>query len=88
MNKPHKHCELIKAWSDGAEIEYLALGNNATWEPLEVPYWNGIGEYRIKPLPKLDIAIEALEKFANNPCYSVIVSTEAKSILREIRSME
>lgn len=46
MNKPHKHAELIKAWADGAEIEYL----NAVecWVTARVPAWNVETEYRIK----------------------------------------
>ncbi len=28
MTKPHKHAELIKAWADGAEIEWF---DGRTW---------------------------------------------------------
>ena len=60
MKKPHKHAELIKAWADGAEIEYRDCCSNIqvnAWSPLppqgdwdEHPDF----EYRIKPEPKLD----------------------------------
>jgi hypothetical protein len=48
--KPHKHAELIKAWADGAEIEFfekvchawLDCHNNA-------PAWEEPTSYRIKP---------------------------------------
>jgi hypothetical protein len=50
MGKPHKHAELIKAWADGAEIEYRdrqnpwnSLPAQGDWD--EHPYF----EYRIKP---------------------------------------
>ena len=42
--KPHKHCELIKAWADGAEVEYL-FGDE--WVKLASPTWDTPGEYRI-----------------------------------------
>ena len=53
--KPHKHAELIKAWADGAEIqfrrdqefEWLDAGHN--------PEWYNSFEYRIKPQPKPDV---------------------------------
>ena len=56
MKKLHKHAELIKAWADGAEIEYkskffniwlLFNGNKDSWVD---DY-----EYRIKPESKPDV---------------------------------
>lgn len=56
--KPHKHAELIKAWADGAEIEFL---NDYTGKWINInnekePYviWNELVQYRIKPEPKPD----------------------------------
>lgn len=52
--KPHKHAELIKAYADGAEIQYKSklLG---TWHALEeMGRWLSDYEYRIKPEPKPD----------------------------------
>ena len=46
MNKPHKHAELIKAWADGAEIEYLI--RNTEWRTTTQPAWDSCTEYRIK----------------------------------------
>lgn len=85
MNEPHKHCDVIKAWADGARIEGHYSGS---WAYDQNPAWDEDIQYRIKPESKLDVAMKALEKFANHPCYSALVSAEAKSILREIRSME
>lgn len=49
MNKPHKHCEVIKAWADGAEIQVKDPALNR-WSPLtEHPRWYEDMEYRIKP---------------------------------------
>ncbi len=43
----HKHAELIKAWADGAVIEYKV--HNGGWVALEHPSWDDHNEYRIKP---------------------------------------
>jgi hypothetical protein len=50
MNKPHKHAALIKAWADGAEIEFL-LSGSSIWAGVKSPSWDGDGDYRIKPKP-------------------------------------
>lgn len=51
--KPHKHCELIKAWADGAIIEaryYKATGWTDWQEETGGFIWYHDGaEYRIKP---------------------------------------
>lgn len=49
MNKPHKHCEVIKAWADGAEIQVKDPALNR-WSPLtEHPCWYEDMQYRVKP---------------------------------------
>ena len=59
--KPHKHAELIKAWADGAEIEYRRLESwgMTEWEFISdktfVWYTGDVHEYRIKPEPKPDV---------------------------------
>ena len=56
MSKPHKWAKEIKAWADGAEIEWRT--NNGSmhteWrEAGEVPNWHvAIAEFRIKSQPK------------------------------------
>lgn len=47
----HKHCELIKAWADGAEIQFKVQGS---WCDIAKndPRWIPNGEYRIKPEEK------------------------------------
>lgn len=49
---PHKHAELIKAWADGATIQYLA-SYPKYWKDCENnhPQWVDSLEYRIKPEP-------------------------------------
>lgn len=51
MNKPHKHAEVIKAWADGAEIEYRDLPD-PQWYDAPCPNWYTNFEYRVKPQPK------------------------------------
>lgn len=46
--KPHKHAELIKAWADGAIIEWL---NGKEWV-VATPQWRENEQYRIKPVPE------------------------------------
>lgn len=52
MNQPHKHAALIKAWADGAEIQFLHSETGyPDWITISSPSWDGQGEYRIKPKP-------------------------------------
>ena len=53
----HQHAELIKAWADGADIEYLNIGTDSVWTVVSSPRWDGSGSYRIKREPKPDIII-------------------------------
>jgi hypothetical protein len=55
MNKPHKHAEAIKAWADGAEIEYSFDGKH--WSFVANPSWTKTYKYRIKPEPKSDVVV-------------------------------
>jgi len=50
--KQHKWHKEIKAWADGAEIEYRIKDGN--WHDIgdDPPEWNEWSEYRIKPQPK------------------------------------
>jgi hypothetical protein len=48
--KPHKHAELIKAWADGAEIEYRFF-DDGEWNIANTPSWKEGTQYRIKPEP-------------------------------------
>ena len=46
----HKHADLIKAWADGAEIEWLEP-RSEEWLPVETPCWDSRMAYRVKPAP-------------------------------------
>lgn len=58
--KPHKHAELIKAWADGALIEYWSK-TTKQWTDVEAvnPYWRETTEYRIKPEPQPDVVFKS-----------------------------
>ena len=58
--KPHKHAELIKAWADGAEIQYWN-GSIEQWKDgdREEMSWYEDYQYRIKPEPKPDVVMLA-----------------------------
>lgn len=45
--KPRKHSELIKAWADGAEIQFK--NDFGCWQEVDLPLWTEDVEYRIKP---------------------------------------
>lgn len=47
-NKPRKHAELIKAWADGAEVQFRSLSDEE-WMDIHVPNWAEYVQYRVKP---------------------------------------
>ena len=61
--KPHKWAKEIKAWADGAEIEYRNNDRKMCWTDCKALGWDCASgyEYRIKPQPK-DLLIEMQEK--------------------------
>lgn len=46
--EPHRHAEIIKAWADGAEIEFRYEGSY--WATTKNPTWRACFEYRVKPV--------------------------------------
>jgi hypothetical protein len=54
MKTPHVHAEVIKAWADGAEIEWFSK-ENKEWIKDNCPLFLEASQYRIKPEPKPDI---------------------------------
>jgi hypothetical protein len=45
---PHVHAEAIKAWADGAEIEFLLI-STSKWATTIYPSWSEEYKYRVKP---------------------------------------
>lgn len=51
MNKPHKHAEVIKAWADGAEVQFRDPHGKLfqSWTNVaRCPSWDTSLEYRVK----------------------------------------
>jgi hypothetical protein len=48
MKTPHVHAELIKAWADGAEIEWFDESDQEWWVSSN-PSWSELRKFRIKP---------------------------------------
>lgn len=56
-NKPRPHADIIRAWADGAEVQYRAP-NSTGWVDAPDPAFVADYEYRVKPAreyPKLDV---------------------------------
>lgn len=52
---PHVHAECIKAWADGAKIQFRMKGSSINWVDLNGdPGWSTKCDYRVKPEPKPD----------------------------------
>lgn len=60
-NPPHKHAALIKAWADGAVIEYC-LEEGGVWISTNSPTWSERTSYRVKAVKsKKELEIEEWE---------------------------
>ena len=59
VKTPHKHAEAIKAWADGAEIEFFS-STFKEWLGNSTPSWHEDVSYRIKPTKPKDKHMEAL----------------------------
>ena len=47
--KPHKHADLIKAWADGAYVQWYDEETRAWIDAHEYPTWDKQKLWRIKP---------------------------------------
>ena len=62
MSNKHKHADVIKAWADGAEIEYRSISGH--WLPASTPTWCVSTEFRVKPKTyKLELELTEDEAF-------------------------
>ena len=64
MSNKHKHADVIKAWADGAEIQYYAEDADR-WVDTSMPKWLTFAQYRVKPvkLYKLELELTEAEAF-------------------------
>lgn len=55
---PHVHAEMIKAWAEGAIIQYKCPSG---WKDVvcSTPTWGEFETYRVKPEPKPDVILYA-----------------------------
>lgn len=61
MTTPHVHAEVIKAWADGAEIQWRQNKSQA-WQDCGVaPNWSVNTMYRVRP-PQSDLERYGVEK--------------------------
>ena len=80
----HKHADLIKAWADGAKIEYWSDCEEC-WIYVFSPLWGEDEEYRIKP--KLSyIKLIDLDWFGLNGIY--VLYTPDKKLCAKILDIE
>lgn len=69
--KPHVHAECIKAWADGAEIQYM--DSTGKWVDRPKPIWDIGSEYRIKPETKPDVVLYATADVRGNVSHSRLI---------------
>lgn len=50
LTRPHVHAEVIKAWANGAAIEYFSP-DRCEWVPTACPIWGEHLKFRVKPEP-------------------------------------
>jgi len=67
LKKPHIHAAFIKAWADGALIEYHFCDDGGSrWvDCAGRPTWSPTRKYRVKPEPKPDVIVNATMTFTN-----------------------
>lgn len=88
MTIPHKHAKLIKAWADGAEIQFRQA-EYLNWRDCKNnnPQWILDVEYRVKPAPcvpyrrylhdNMDAIITSICYFS--PGYDAVAATQMYS---------
>ncbi len=58
VKTPHVHAATIKAWADGATIEYRDRDRrDGPWIVTVSPTWSRHCDYRVKPEPKPDVVL-------------------------------
>lgn len=84
----HVHADLIKAWADGAIIQYYLDTYNAGWEDCTPygPAWDATTKYRIKPE---EILLEGIPlKVGEVIYYAYSNNRPYRSVVREVVSFD
>lgn len=77
MNQKHIHCDVIKAWADGADIQVLGADFSNKWVDVAQPVWDARFKYRVKPKPVAKWYRVALFKWGDGRyTFSVISNAE------------
>lgn len=74
IKEPHKHALLIKAWADGAEIQFKTDADN--WITTANPAWSPDTEYRIKEDPVTKNIFVAIMRDPTGKCDAIVVRRE------------
>lgn len=70
--KPHPHCEVIKAWADGAEVE-TRRDDRDEWLLANRPIWDTRWEYRVrKPKTKYTYRVYLRKDHPNQEAYPAV----------------
>jgi hypothetical protein len=85
--KPQKWAKEIKAWADGAEIEYhfeTGAGSMSGWAIDHNPNWNDEEcSFRIKPQPKEPQYLYVYQNYSEAEFASLRFSTIKKSMIND-----
>lgn len=57
MRTPHKHADVIKAWADGAQIQFRSEYSNGWEDCIHDPIWYDDTKYRVKPDVKYRVGV-------------------------------
>lgn len=68
MNKPHVHADIIKAWADGAEIEFFDE-SYSYWCPMGqvTPSFDPCLQYRVSPKVPANVVLEEYVELVGAP---------------------
>lgn len=70
MKTKHKHAKEIKAWADGATIQYEDVCDGQ-WYNVPFPEWGTLTRYRIKP-ETVKYRVALFKGFAGHPPYPIL----------------
>lgn len=79
-NPPHPHAEVIKAWADGAEVEWR-MNKEEDWKTIPSPMFNKYYQYRVKP--QESEALRAAKEQLHQAEKAVQAASEAVQRLQE-----
>lgn len=57
MKTPHKHADVIKAWADGAQIQFRGEYSKSWEDCIHDPIWYENIQYRVKPDVKYRVGL-------------------------------